>query len=215
MAKVNKKAFHCIPLAVFTDNGHSTLSPKFERRKNRLLCPISLASVRHLTGTGLTSLETEMAHSSRITWGLYFAPLPSPPLRSPVSSPLPANFCMSSSFPPSDIPGGFSVIQEAEPTEGGCLNLTCVANRHLYTALSWQRLHHRESFLSSHQLTSGEYSNFLVLSIGNLSASHSGVYRCSARHRVSGTESHLDTRVAVTSEWFDLTQLLPQCRWIS
>lgn len=71
MAKVNKKPFHCIPLAVFTDNGHSTLSANFERErekeKNRTLGPISLASLGHLTGTGLTSQETEMAHSSKIT----------------------------------------------------------------------------------------------------------------------------------------------------
>lgn len=157
-----------------------------------------------------------MAHSSKTTWGLYFCcpRLHPPPVFSPCSTSL-----HILSVSPSDVPGGFSVIQGAEPTEGGDLNLTCAANRHLYTALSWRRLHHRESTLSGQQPTSGEYSNFLALSIGNLTASHSGVYRCSARHRVSGKESHLDTKVAVISKWcgctFTLNSTSPsKCLWI-
>ncbi|XP_075906400.1 vascular endothelial growth factor receptor 1 isoform X2 [Nelusetta ayraudi] len=96
-----------------------------------------------------------------------------------------------------DVPGGFSVIQGPEPREGGYLNLTCAANRHLYAALSWRRLDRPESALSGHRLTPGEFSNFLALAISNLTAGHSGVYRCSASHRVSGKETHLDTQVAV------------------
>uniref|UniRef100_A0A8C7PJ84 Platelet-derived growth factor receptor-like protein n=1 Tax=Oncorhynchus mykiss TaxID=8022 RepID=A0A8C7PJ84_ONCMY len=42
--------------------------------------------------------------------------------------------------PPKDVPGGFSVSQEDEPREGGDLHLTCVANKHLYTNFSWQRV---------------------------------------------------------------------------
>lgn len=105
------------------------------------------------------------------------------------------------SVSPSDVPGGFSVIQGPEPREGGYLNLTCAANRHLYAALSWRRLDRPESALSGRRLTPGEFSNFLALAISNLTAGHSGVYRCSASHRVSGKETHLDTQVAVISEW--------------
>ncbi|XP_070960894.1 vascular endothelial growth factor receptor 1-like isoform X1 [Oncorhynchus clarkii lewisi] len=39
-----------------------------------------------------------------------------------------------------DVPGGFSVSQEDEPREGGDLHLTCVANKHLYSNFSWQRV---------------------------------------------------------------------------
>lgn len=52
MAKVNKKPFHCIPLAVFTDNGHSTLSPNFGReREKRKKTVFSLQSARLVWGT--------------------------------------------------------------------------------------------------------------------------------------------------------------------
>lgn len=202
MAKVNKKPFHCIPLAVFTDNGHSTLSPNFERRKKQAPRSNQLGQFQ--------APDRKWAHESRNRDGsfikdhlrfIFCSPLqPSPHLLPRVLSPSSESLHVLSAFP-SDVPGGFSVIQGAEPTEGGHLNLTCIANRHLYTALSWRRLHHRESPRSSHQPTSGPYSNFLVLSISNLTAGHSGVYRCSARHRVSGKESHLDATVAVISEW--------------
>ena len=111
-----------------------------------------------------------------------------------------------SSLFPSDVPGGFSVSQREEPREGGELHLTCVANKYLYTALSWQRIndtedaHSRSPAQSSQQLTSGEFSNSLVLLLSNLTARDSGAYRCSARHLVTGQETHLNTQVVVTSE---------------
>lgn len=163
---------------------------------------ISSPGLRHLTGTRLTSQETEMAHSSKISDGLYFAHAASPSCPLPFQYIFPSPLCF-----PSDVPGGFSVIQGEEPREGGRLNLTCVANKYLYTALSWRRVndgedaHSHDAALGSHQLTSGEFSNFLVLSVNNLTARHSGVYRCSAHHRITGQETHLDTRVAVISKW--------------
>uniref|UniRef100_A0A7N9AW57 receptor protein-tyrosine kinase n=1 Tax=Mastacembelus armatus TaxID=205130 RepID=A0A7N9AW57_9TELE len=105
---------------------------------------------------------------------------------------------------PSDVPGGFSINQQEEPREGGDLHLTCVANKYLYTKLSWQRVNHTEDAqsrspaLSVQQLTSGEFSNSLVLLLSNLTARDSGVYRCSGRHVVTRQEAHLDTEVKVT-----------------
>lgn len=116
------------------------------------------------------------------------------------------SFCLFS-VSSSDVPGGFSVSQGEEPREGGDLHLTCVANKYLYTALSWLRVNDTEdthssgSALSSHQLTSGEFSNSLVLLIKNLTARDSGAYRCSAHHLITGQETHLDTQVVVTSEY--------------
>ncbi|XP_068603807.1 vascular endothelial growth factor receptor 1 [Brachionichthys hirsutus] len=104
-----------------------------------------------------------------------------------------------------DITGGFSASQREEPREGGDLHLTCAANRYLYTALSWRRLsgtedaHSRIPALSRQQLASGEFSNSLVLFMKNLTARHSGVYRCSAHHLITGQETHLDTQVIVTA----------------
>lgn len=108
-----------------------------------------------------------------------------------------------STFLPSDVTGGFSVSQREEPREGGDLHLTCVANKYLYTALSWQQVNGTEVSgpdLSGRLLTSGEYSNRLVLLLSNLTARDSGGYRCSARHLITGQETHLDTQVVVTSE---------------
>lgn len=108
---------------------------------------------------------------------------------------------------PSDVPGGFIINQEEEPREGRDLHLTCVANKYLYTAVSWQQVNDTEdvqsrgsALMSSQQFTSGEYSNSLVLLLSNLTARDSGAYRCSARHLVTGQETHLDTQVVVTSE---------------
>ncbi|XP_076577551.1 vascular endothelial growth factor receptor 1 isoform X2 [Chaetodon auriga] len=103
-----------------------------------------------------------------------------------------------------DVPGGFGVSQREEPREGGDLHLTCIANKYLYTALSWHRVsdtgdaHSRSPALSSQRLTSGEFSNSLVLLISNLTARDSGAYRCSARHLITRQETHLDTQVEVT-----------------
>ncbi|XP_035475654.1 vascular endothelial growth factor receptor 1 isoform X2 [Scophthalmus maximus] len=103
-----------------------------------------------------------------------------------------------------DVPGGFSVNQREVPREGGDLRLTCAANKFLYTALSWQRVNDTAD-VQSHspgrgrqQLTSGEFSNSLVLLLSNLTGGDSGAYRCSARHLLTGQETHLDTQVVVT-----------------
>ncbi|KAK2859469.1 hypothetical protein Q5P01_004089 [Channa striata] len=103
-----------------------------------------------------------------------------------------------------DVPRGFSLIQQEEPREGGNLHLTCVANRYLYTLLSWQRVNDtadasvQRPSTSDQQLISGEFSNSLVLLLSNMTTRDSGAYRCSARHLVTGQETHLDTQVVVT-----------------
>lgn len=49
-------------------------------------------------------------------------------------------------------------------------------------------------------LTSGEFSNSLLLLLSNLTSRDSGTYRCSAHHRVTGEEIHLDEQVVITCE---------------
>uniref|UniRef100_A0A3P8TQT1 receptor protein-tyrosine kinase n=1 Tax=Amphiprion percula TaxID=161767 RepID=A0A3P8TQT1_AMPPE len=103
-----------------------------------------------------------------------------------------------------DVPGGFSINQQEEAREGGDLHLTCLANKYLYTALSWQQVYDTEEAqthrpaLNNQQLTLGEFSNSLILLLSNLTARDSGAYRCSARHLVTRQETHLDTQVEVT-----------------
>uniref|UniRef100_A0A669CQK1 receptor protein-tyrosine kinase n=1 Tax=Oreochromis niloticus TaxID=8128 RepID=A0A669CQK1_ORENI len=101
-----------------------------------------------------------------------------------------------------DVPGGFCVKQMEEAREGGDLRLTCLANKYLYTALSWQRMNNTEEAqsrgLNNQQFMVGDFSNSLVLLISNLTARDSGAYRCSARHIVTGQETHLETQVEVT-----------------
>ncbi|XP_011487225.1 vascular endothelial growth factor receptor 1 isoform X2 [Oryzias latipes] len=102
-----------------------------------------------------------------------------------------------------DIPGGFCVKQQEEAREGGDLHLTCLANKYLYSALSWQPVKDtgksRFPALIVHQPTTGVFSNSLVLLLSNLTARDSGTYRCSTRHLLTGKETHLDTRVVVTT----------------
>uniref|UniRef100_A0A4W5K5C6 Platelet-derived growth factor receptor-like protein n=1 Tax=Hucho hucho TaxID=62062 RepID=A0A4W5K5C6_9TELE len=102
-----------------------------------------------------------------------------------------------------DVPGGFSVSQEDEPREGGDLHLTCVANKHLYTNLSWQRVTDPAEATPptpslGGELSSGEFSDTLSLFLCNLTAGDSGSYRCSAHHLLTGQNTHLDTQVDVT-----------------
>lgn len=189
MAKVNKKPFHCIPLAAFTHNSHSTLSSKVTEMEDQDLHS-HVKKVRRLI------------HHSGDQWSLYFARVPS----SSSSRHLPHHSIFTSSVSPTDVPGGFSVSQREEAREGGDLQLTCVANKYLYTALSWQRVN-GSPVLSGQQLTSGEFSNSQVLLLSNLTARDSGAYRCSVRHLITGQETHLDTQVLVTSEWSQLYDL--------
>lgn len=113
-------------------------------------------------------------------------------------------FTSSSPLFPSDVPGGFSINQQEQPREGGDLRLTCVANKYLYTALSWEQVNVTEVSLWSpvshdQQLIFGEFSNSLVLLLSNLTAKESGIYRCSAHHLITRQKTHLDTQVEVTS----------------
>ncbi|KAF7213894.1 vascular endothelial growth factor receptor 1 isoform X1 [Nothobranchius furzeri] len=101
-----------------------------------------------------------------------------------------------------DVPGGFSVNQSEDAREGGDLNLTCSASRYLYTTLSWQRVNStgesHTTGLNIRQYSLGEFSNFLVLLLSNLTTGDSGAYRCSAHHIITQQETHLDTQVMVT-----------------
>ena len=94
--------------------------------------------------------------------------------------------------------------QLEEAREGGDLHLTCSANKYLYTALSWRQIEDtgasRHPALNIHKTTSGEFSHSLILLLSNLTARDSGTYRCSARHLITGQETHLHTQVEVTSE---------------
>uniref|UniRef100_A0A8K9X260 Platelet-derived growth factor receptor-like protein n=1 Tax=Oncorhynchus mykiss TaxID=8022 RepID=A0A8K9X260_ONCMY len=91
-----------------------------------------------------------------------------------------------------DVPGGFSVSQEDEPREGGDLHLTCVANKHLYTNFSWQRV--TDPAEATPPTPSLEFSDTLSLLLSNLTAGDSGTYRCSANHLLTGQNTHLDTQ---------------------
>lgn len=150
---------------------------------------------RHQSGSRLACRETETAYSSQ--WRVICLYLL-------LTSSFQLIHVFLCSVSPSDVPGGFCVKQLEEAREGGDLHLTCLANKYLYTALSWQRVNNTEEAqsrgLNNQQFTFGEFSNSLVLLISNLTARDSGAYRCSARHIVTGQETHLDTQVEVTSE---------------
>uniref|UniRef100_A0AAR2KGQ0 receptor protein-tyrosine kinase n=1 Tax=Pygocentrus nattereri TaxID=42514 RepID=A0AAR2KGQ0_PYGNA len=103
-----------------------------------------------------------------------------------------------------DIPGGFSASLEDEPREGGDVHLSCAANKHLYSNVSWYRVTNsslvlmNDLFLGS-ELTEGEFSIALRLLLRNLTTQHSGKYRCVATHLLTGEHTHLDTLVKVTA----------------
>ncbi|XP_061777484.1 vascular endothelial growth factor receptor 1 isoform X2 [Nerophis ophidion] len=103
----------------------------------------------------------------------------------------------------SDVPGGFGVSLGEEATEGGEVRLTCRANKHLYAAPSWRRLSHAHDpsrgVALRAELTTGKFSHSLLLLLSNLSTGDSGAYRCSARHLVTGLETHLVRQVKVSA----------------
>ncbi|XP_037135971.1 vascular endothelial growth factor receptor 1 isoform X3 [Syngnathus acus] len=100
-----------------------------------------------------------------------------------------------------DVLGGFALSQGEDAREGGDLRLTCSANKHLYSSLSWRRLHPAGGggTALSGQLSTGEFSRSLLLSLSNLSAQDSGAYMCAARHRLTGQEAHLVAQVRVSA----------------
>lgn len=183
MARVNKKDFSLYSTGCsYPQWPFNVLAKGFEKGR---IGRVSAPGFRHLTGTSFVCWETEIIHRK----GSRLFTFPPSPLFSSLA----------------DVPGGFSVSQREEPREGGVLHLTCVANKYLYTALSWRRLNGNQGghshTLSGQPLRSGEFSNSLVLFLKNLTTRDSGVYRCSTRHLVTGQETHLDTQVTVTSEY--------------
>ncbi|XP_072545272.1 vascular endothelial growth factor receptor 1 isoform X2 [Salminus brasiliensis] len=102
-----------------------------------------------------------------------------------------------------DVPGGFSVSLNSKPREGADIHLSCVANKHLYSNMSWYRVTNSSTvpmggpFLGG-ELTEEEFSLTLRLLLRNLTAQNSGTYRCFASHLLTGEHIHLDTLVKVT-----------------
>uniref|UniRef100_A0AAV2LBP7 receptor protein-tyrosine kinase n=1 Tax=Knipowitschia caucasica TaxID=637954 RepID=A0AAV2LBP7_KNICA len=94
-----------------------------------------------------------------------------------------------------DMKGGFSVTQEAS-WEGGVLHLTCRANKHMYSALSWTQMSRARPLPG--QLSVGPFSSALKLQRHNVSAADSGLYRCSAHNLLTGRPAHLDIQVNVS-----------------
>lgn len=91
---------------------------------------------------------------------------------------------------------------EEGPREGRDYHLSCVANKHLYSNMSWYRVTSSSAGLIYSpplvgELTEGEYSLNLRLTLSNLSSQDSGTYRCSVTHLVTGKQSHQDARMAV------------------
>ncbi|XP_076869572.1 vascular endothelial growth factor receptor 1 isoform X2 [Brachyhypopomus gauderio] len=102
-----------------------------------------------------------------------------------------------------DIPGGFGVSLEDEPREGGDSHLSCAANKHLYANVSWHRVANGSTVLAGGtalggDLSEGEFSHVLRLTLRNMTALSSGTYRCSATHLSTGEHVHLDTALEVT-----------------
>ncbi|KAM9436218.1 vascular endothelial growth factor receptor 1 isoform 2-T2 [Clarias gariepinus] len=100
-----------------------------------------------------------------------------------------------------DVQGGFSVSGDSEegPREGRDHHLSCVANKHLYSNMSWVRVTGNSTGSPSlvGELTEGEYSLTLRLTLANLTAQDSGRYRCSATHLVTGQQSYQEELVMV------------------
>ncbi|KTG35666.1 hypothetical protein cypCar_00000070 [Cyprinus carpio] len=102
-----------------------------------------------------------------------------------------------------DVKGGLIASLEEEPREGGDLRLVCIANRHLYSDLSWYRLTNQSTTsegasVLGGELKEGQFSHTLQLLLKNVTAQDSGTYRCSATHLLTGEHTHLDTAVEVT-----------------
>ncbi|NP_001014829.3 vascular endothelial growth factor receptor 1 isoform X1 [Danio rerio] len=102
-----------------------------------------------------------------------------------------------------DVKEGLVASLVEEPREGGDLRLLCIANRHLYSDLSWSRITSQitvwdEASGLDGELTEGQFSHTLHFGLKNLTARDSGTYRCSATHLLTGEHIHLDTAVEVT-----------------
>lgn len=102
-----------------------------------------------------------------------------------------------------DVKGGFVASLEEEPREGGDLRLVCIANKHLYSDLSWYRITNQSTASEEHsvlagELTEGQFSLTLRLQLKNVTAQDSGTYRCSTTRLLTGEHMNLDTPVEVT-----------------
>ncbi|XP_057179005.1 vascular endothelial growth factor receptor 1 isoform X2 [Triplophysa rosa] len=102
-----------------------------------------------------------------------------------------------------DVRGGFVASLEEEPREGGDLRLVCIANKHLYSDLSWYRITNQSTASEEHsvlrgELTEGQFSLTLRLLLKNVTTQDSGSYRCSTTDLLTGERMNLDTPVEVT-----------------
>ncbi|XP_041922906.1 vascular endothelial growth factor receptor 1 isoform X1 [Alosa sapidissima] len=119
-----------------------------------------------------------------------------------------------------DVPEGFAVRVGEKPTEGGDLDLSCSVSRHLYLELSWHRVMDRSQATPQvigpalgGEETQDDFSQMLLLLLSNLTMAHSGLYRCSARHLLTGERVHQDAQVEVTALAAPLLlQNLSDCR---
>uniref|UniRef100_W5L4K5 receptor protein-tyrosine kinase n=1 Tax=Astyanax mexicanus TaxID=7994 RepID=W5L4K5_ASTMX len=97
-----------------------------------------------------------------------------------------------------DISGGFSVSLDNEPRERADVHLSCVANKHLYSNVSWYRVTNTSAVPMGGELTQEEFSLTLRLMLRNLTARNSGLYRCFATHLFTGEHAYMETLVKVT-----------------
>lgn len=81
-----------------------------------------------------------------------------------------------------------------------------MANKHLYSDLSWYRITNQSTASEEHsvlrgELTQGQFSLTLRLLLKNVTAQDSGSYRCSTTDLLTGERMNLDTPVEVTGVW--------------
>lgn len=171
MAKVNKKPFHCIPLAAFAHNSHSTLSSKV--RKVEESAP----------------LVSELKSSN---WEGFFFLLNGRFVKffcAPSTTDVPEGFSVNQ----------LEEAREGGDLHLTCSANKYLYTALSWQRLNATE-ESRTPVWNIHHLEPGEFSNSVVLMLENLTDGDSGVYRCSALHIISGRELHLDTQVEVTSE---------------
>ncbi len=99
-----------------------------------------------------------------------------------------------------DVKGGLYHVFGGRAQRGRGPSSVCIANRHLYSDLSWYRLTNQSTTsegasVLGGDLKEGQFSHTLQLLLKNVTAQDSGTYRCSVTHLLTGEHTHLDTAV--------------------